>query len=281
MRKRVKIGELDFFSKSEASQYFSSFLKNRLGKDLFPGDPDYEKIFTLFQNHPYAGEAKDQIKFFSIRIVDGGPSICVYTNQGLWGNFGYKTCFNGQKVEEFSMGKASDKIVVIQDTREQQPLDLEKYGLAVEVEGLPFGDYSIKWPNLLDRFVIERKSLADFAACCGRERDRFERELTALRGYEMPYVVCEFDLAQILSHEYRSQINPNSLLSSIAKWATWKINFLFCSHAAGASYIAAKIIDFTARRIVCEAQAATTPICGKNEVPDGQPLASVQGLAHA
>lgn len=145
--------------------------------------------------------------------------------------------------------------IAIIDTREQWPLDLEKYGLAVRRGTLSFGDYSLIFPDMRDEIIIERKSLADFAVCCGRERERFEKELIALRGFRSAFVIGEFCLRDIFDHQYRSQISPNSLLSSIAKWSSWKIQFLFCDDHEGASYICAKILIFTARREIALAQA--------------------------
>ncbi|HEY4491557.1 MAG TPA: ERCC4 domain-containing protein [Acidobacteriota bacterium] len=139
-----------------------------------------------------------------------------------------------------------ESIVIVQDTREQMPLNLAQHGLIVEVDTLPYGDYTVKYPDLRDRLVIERKSLADFAACCGRERDRFENELLALRGYALAYVVGEFGFRDIMGHHYRSLINPNSLMSSIAKWSGWGIHFLFCDNHEGASYVVAKLCTFLA-----------------------------------
>lgn len=157
--------------------------------------------------------------------------------------------------------KNKKEIVVIQDTREQQPLALERYGYQVMIDTLPIGDYTVKYPNLSDILVIERKSLADFVACCGRERERFEKELLALRSYEQPYIIGEFGMRDIMGHNYRSQINPNSVMSSIVKWAGWGIQFLMCDDAQGASYVAAKVIEFSVKRCKELAEA-------KFDVPD-------------
>jgi ERCC4-type nuclease len=155
--------------------------------------------------------------------------------------------------------KKLDGIVAVVDTREQTPLDLVKYGLAVEVATLAYGDYSLLNPDLRHEVAIERKSLPDFVACCGRERERFERELIALRGYRYAYIVGEFGLRDILGHEYRSQISPNAVLSSIARWQTWGIHFLFCDTHEGASYVVAKILCFLAESVVELARCQLSP----------------------
>lgn len=144
--------------------------------------------------------------------------------------------------------KEDGKITVVIDTREQAPLALAQYGFEIVNGCLPFGDYTVRVPDLETSLVIERKSLADFAMCCGRERDRFEKELIAMRGYRYRYIVGEFGLRDVLGKAYRSQISPNSLLASIAKWSgCYGIHFLFCDTPAGAAYIVARMIYFICR----------------------------------
>jgi len=144
------------------------------------------------------------------------------------------------------MAKSEKKILIIQDSREQTPFDFDEFDFDVEVGTLPHGDYSVKYPKLQDLLVVERKTLADFVACCGRERDRFERELQSLRGYKLAYVIGEFNLKQVFNHEYRSEISPNSVLASIARWSSNGIRFLFCDDHEIASYVSGKILQFTA-----------------------------------
>ena len=85
-------------------------------------------------------------------------------------------------------------MVILIDSREQAPYRFD--GEASEVGTLPSGDYSIR--GMEELVAIERKELSDFLACCGRERDRFKRELVRLRGYRCKAVVIEATLAQIL-----------------------------------------------------------------------------------
>ncbi len=67
---------------------------------------------------------------------------------------------------------------LIVDSREQIPLAFMRF---TAIKGA--GDYSIR--GLEHQFAIERKSVDDFANCCiGGNRERFERELHRLRGYQ-------------------------------------------------------------------------------------------------
>ncbi len=49
------------------------------------------------------------------------------------------------------------EILAVIDTREQNPLDLEKYGIKSERGTLPFGDYSLRWPDLRGALVLAAK----------------------------------------------------------------------------------------------------------------------------
>lgn len=70
------------------------------------------------------------------------------------------------------------KIVV--DTREQLPLNIKN--IPTERGTLMSGDYSIK--GLENRFAVERKSIQDLIGSLTQGRERFERELHRLRGFD-------------------------------------------------------------------------------------------------
>jgi DNA excision repair protein ERCC-4 len=105
------------------------------------------------------------------------------------------------------------KPILLVDTREQTPLQFTR--LASEVRGLPTGDYSIR--GLDHRFVIERKTVQDFVACCvGDNRTRFEAELTRMRGYEFRRLLIVGTPADITSHQYRSNILPRAVFATLS-----------------------------------------------------------------
>lgn len=109
---------------------------------------------------------------------------------------------------------------IICDSREQVPLDFSPYisdgSWQVKVQGLTWGDYSIE--GLTDLVVIERKELSDLINCCGTERDRFEREIKALRGFKYKCVMIEADLQTITEGKWRSKVTPSQVLGTIASW---------------------------------------------------------------
>jgi hypothetical protein len=151
---------------------------------------------------------------------------------------------------------------IIQDTREQTPFTFPAE-FRVEVAGLATGDYSVKG---LESFVcIERKSLEDLLGCIGGERERFERELDRMRGYEVKAVVCECCWGDLELGGWRSKITPKTAIGSVIGWIGWGIPFILAGgHQRGAD-IAARLLFTAARRKYREArefakyiEAATT-----------------------
>ncbi len=123
---------------------------------------------------------------------------------------------------------------IIQDSREQAPYLFRDYPEAkVQISTLQAGDYSLA--GLESIVAVERKSLPDLVACLGRERDRFERELERLRGYEAAAVVVESPLADLVAGNYRSQLNPKAAYEScIAFMARYRLTFYFATNRRGA-----------------------------------------------
>lgn len=148
------------------------------------------------------------------------------------------------------MAKAKEKkITAIIDTREQLPLALGKYMHTV-TDTLQHGDYSLIIPDMRRWVCVERKSIADFVMCCGRERARFEKELMALRGYRFSFVICEFSITQLFEQQYRSQISPNAVLASVARWTSLGAQFLFAESHEQACWLVAKYLELIAMDII-------------------------------
>ena len=102
--------------------------------------------------------------------------------------------------------------VVIIDTREQAPWSFSN--LRTAPGSLATGDYSVV--GLTHLIAIERKSLDDLLSCVGRERDRFRRELKRLQAYRFRCLVIETDYSALERGEWRSKIQPASVLGSLA-----------------------------------------------------------------
>ena len=105
-----------------------------------------------------------------------------------------------------------EPIIVVVDTREQEPYAFDPRELAVVRRALPAGDYSLDGHEAA--LAIERKALEDFVASVIRDRDRFGRELHLFSGYELACVVVEASVEDILAHRYRSGAHPNSVFGA-------------------------------------------------------------------
>lgn len=136
----------------------------------------------------------------------------------------------------------------IVDTREQRPWDLESLGLSFVNAGLNTGDYSIKgYENSL---TIERKSLDDIVGCCGKSRERFEKELHRMLKFTARAVVIEAPWVALEAGRWRSRIKPQSVTGSIIGWMQWGIPFFFASSEQEAAKWAVRfmLIYFKRRR---------------------------------
>jgi ERCC4-type nuclease len=102
-------------------------------------------------------------------------------------------------------------ITLVIDNREQTPLQFER--LPSMRGSLYSGDYSIL--GLEHKFAVERKSIADLVGSITSGRERFERELHRLRGYDFKRLLIVGTEEDILSHNYRSKAHPNSVLGSL------------------------------------------------------------------
>ncbi len=123
---------------------------------------------------------------------------------------------------------------IVVDSREQTPLDFERYGCEVVRGGLATGDYSIF--GLESLAAVERKSEEDLLGCLTRERPRFERELARARGMDLFAVIAETTWERLARGQYRSQMQPHAALQSILAFQVrYNIPFyLVGSHAAAA-----------------------------------------------
>lgn len=135
------------------------------------------------------------------------------------------------------------------DSREQTPVNLMvKEGLTLrsEVGTLYTGDYSIKgFENLI---AIERKSLSDLMGCIGTGRERFEKEITRLRGYEVKCIVVEADWIDIENGNYRSKVNPNAAIGTLMGWIAQGIPITMAGDHQRAGMFIARMLYITARR---------------------------------
>ena len=124
-----------------------------------------------------------------------------------------------------SLGRLSDvRPVIVIDNREQRPLHFRR--LSSVLGTLYSGDYSFQGGEPL--MGIERKTLDDLAGCCvDSGRDRLEHELHRLRGFRFARLLIVGSVQEILRHEYRSRIEPKSVLHSLSAWEARFIPVVF------------------------------------------------------
>jgi DNA excision repair protein ERCC-4 len=137
-----------------------------------------------------------------------------------------------------------EDIIVIVDSREQTPLDLAPMPT---VKGtLTTGDYSIS--GMTHRVSVERKSLQDLVMCCGKERERFDREIKRLMAYEHRMILVEDSFEKILLKQYRGDMTPNAIVSSVAGWISRGVPIHFSGNRHAAADLLRRFLYITAQR---------------------------------
>ena len=145
-----------------------------------------------------------------------------------------------------------DKFKIIQDTREQRPLqfpDDDDYSEVI-VAKLDTGDYAI---DGLQQFIaIDRKgSVGEFAT--NVVESRFKDVLKRMSESKYKFFVCEFDMQDIIQYPVGSnipervwkklRIGPSFLLSIIAQiQVNYGIHFVFAGDHDNAAQMVLKIL---------------------------------------
>lgn len=136
-----------------------------------------------------------------------------------------------------------ESLTAIIDTREQSPWDLSP--MPTIRQGLHVGDYSLK--GLESIVAIERKSLPDLVMCCGSERDRFQRELDALRGWPVSAVIIEAEWSDLQRGEWRSRLTPKQVMASVCAWVAQGHTILLAGTHESAAHVARGVLFYAAR----------------------------------
>tara|TARA_R110002020_G_scaffold133090_3_gene297017 strand:+ start:3824 stop:4279 length:456 start_codon:yes stop_codon:yes gene_type:complete len=96
-------------------------------------------------------------------------------------------------------------MIIIQDTREQNPFSFAFYDCETTIATLKTGDYTLQ--GYEEVIAIERKkSTSELATNLGKYKDRFEREMERLSKFDHKYIVCEFTEADLLQFPKNSSI---------------------------------------------------------------------------
>lgn len=130
------------------------------------------------------------------------------------------------------------------DTREQVSADIKP--LRRKEATLTTGDYSAL--GLEHVIAIERKSLEDYLACVGRERERFERECQRLLSYPVRAIVIEASWQDLERGGWRSHVTPAAAIGSALGWIAAGIPVILAGDHERAGRYIARLIFLGARR---------------------------------
>jgi DNA excision repair protein ERCC-4 len=142
-----------------------------------------------------------------------------------------------------------EDLTIVQDTREQEPWNMAP--CQVVIDGLSVADYSVR--GLENIVAIERKSLADFVGCCGSERERFQRELDRLRGWQVSAVIVEASWGDFELGGWRSKLTPTQVMASFTSWIAQGHRMILGRDHSTAAKIARGILFYSARYRLREA----------------------------
>ena len=140
------------------------------------------------------------------------------------------------------------KYKVLYSSKEKMPWNFDQYeehDCSIETN-LKTGDYTVQ--NCESFFIIERKrNTSEFSRNIIEER--FEKEFIRMLDFKYRYVICEFDVNDILSFPrnsgipkrlwYLIKINPKFLLKKICELSTkYDVHFIFAGNRSNAIEIA-------------------------------------------
>ena len=146
-----------------------------------------------------------------------------------------------------------EDVTAVIDTREQTPLCLDP--LRHVVQNLTTGDYRVA--GLEHLIAVERKSEPDLLACCGRERQRFDREVMRLLAYPTRCLVVESTWQRIETGEWRSKLKPQHVVGSLLGWVASGLPVVMADDHERAGRFVSRILFLTARRRWRELQGFT------------------------
>lgn len=139
-----------------------------------------------------------------------------------------------------------DKYKIIQDTREQKPL---QFSFPTEVGTLKFADYAFSHSGVSGSACFERKSVSDLIGTLSSGYERFCREIErAEKASSYLIVIVEEDLSNALSfnllpHVYKTRVNPEYIFHNVRELCQkYKhIQFLFVKNRLEASRVIEKV----------------------------------------
>lgn len=156
------------------------------------------------------------------------------------------------------------QLPIIRDSREQVPFAFSGFPVEVSVGALEAGDYSLH--GFERKVAVERKELGDLVGCLSGERERFQRELARLRGYDCAAVVVEAPADDLRAGRYRGKLDAGAAWQSVLAFSMrYRIPFIFCADRADAEAVTFDLLRHYARDRWRELQALAPGVRGKGQ----------------
>jgi hypothetical protein len=144
------------------------------------------------------------------------------------------------------MAKKIPNYTVIQDTREQEGWFFSEYDKCdgMEIGTMNTGDYTLK--GFEDVVCVERKaSTCEIALNLGKKKQAFQNEMERMKDYPFSFIICEFDMADVLAFPENSRVPKSSrkyvkvtgkyLLKTIMELEIWyDTKIIFCGNRENA-----------------------------------------------
>lgn len=143
------------------------------------------------------------------------------------------------------------KLTIIEDTREQTPLDFSGFrGVESVRSGLKTGDYSVQ--GYEDKICFERKSVADLVGTLIGGHERFLREMDRMKDYEDKYILVEHTASKVYLYCERHGVEYkfDTIIQSLLAYAYhYRVRVRFCKNREDmADYIVKKSREFLQRK---------------------------------
>lgn len=140
-----------------------------------------------------------------------------------------------------------NNITIIEDSREQTPLDFKSIkGVDIVRQGLKTGDYSIQ--GYESSICFERKSVADLVGTLIRGHERFLREMERMKEFDVAYILVEHTAGTVYRYcdKFGWELKFDTIMQSLLAYAYhYHVRVRFCKDREDmAKYIVAKSREF-------------------------------------
>lgn len=149
-------------------------------------------------------------------------------------------------------------LTIIEDTREQTPLDFTGFrGVESVRSGLKTGDYSVQ--GYEDEICFERKSVPDLVGTLIGGHERFLREMDRMKDFQVKYILVEHTAGTVYRYCERHGVEYkfDTIIQSLLAYAYhYRVRVRFCKDRNDMTrYIVAKCKEFLKEKEENESKA--------------------------